>query len=214
MVGLFIIQALLDLTDSEAVESFCFHDAFRYALDIPRDSYLSERAYYYYRHKLLGEGSQVFEDVLAGVSERFDFEHGIQRKDSTLVRTCLKRMSRLELFNETIRKFLREIKKRHPIIFSRIPDEFRERYLPTSDSGSWFAGDKPSQYEARLTEAASDVLQLIERFSDQPPLQKLTPPHATKKGKKDQRYLESHPSLNLATIRAEPGVQQDSGHAG
>lgn len=166
MVGLFIFQALLDLTDAETVEAYCFNDAFRYALDMPRDAYLSQRAYYEYRHMLLGEGHQVFEAVLRRIHERLEFVLRIQRKDSTLCETALKRMTRLELFRTTIRKFLTEIKKRHPIIFSKIPEEFRERYLPTKDSGSWFAGDKPSQYEGRLSEAAKDVLWLIERFSE------------------------------------------------
>ena len=61
MLGLFIIQALFDLTDAEAIENYSFSDAYRYALDLPRDEYLAERTYYLYRSKLLGEGHEVFE---------------------------------------------------------------------------------------------------------------------------------------------------------
>jgi len=43
ILGLFLLQAMLDLTDIETVEAFTFSDTFRYALDIPRDEYLSER---------------------------------------------------------------------------------------------------------------------------------------------------------------------------
>ena len=164
VVGLFILQALLDLTDVETVQSFCFHDTFRYALDSPRDCYLSERSYYYYRSMLLGEGNEVFEAVLVRIKDRLNFDHKIQRKDSTLVSTWLKRMSRLELFRATIRKFLAELKNCHPIIFSRIPDLLREKYLPSVEGDSWFAGDKPSQYEGRLIDAAKDVLWLIDQF--------------------------------------------------
>ena len=42
MLGLFIIQALFDLTDAEAIENYSFSDAYRYALDLPRDEYLAE----------------------------------------------------------------------------------------------------------------------------------------------------------------------------
>ena len=59
MLGLFIIQALFDLTDAEAIENYSFSDAYRYALDLPRDEYLAERTYYLYRSKLLGEGHEV-----------------------------------------------------------------------------------------------------------------------------------------------------------
>jgi hypothetical protein len=166
ILGLFILQALLDLADAEAVEAYCFNDAYRYSLDIPRDSYLSMRAYYYYRQMLLGQGHDVFQRVLQQIANRLNFEHSIQRKDSTLVQTNLKRMSRLELFTTTTRAFLKELKKHHPIIFSRISNEFRERYLPSTESESWFAGDKPSQYAARLIEAAKDVLWLTERFGE------------------------------------------------
>ncbi len=164
ILGLFIIQALQDLSDAEAVEAYCFNKAYQYALDITPDSYLSMRAYYYYRQKMLSEGQEVFARVLKRITERLNLAHSIQRKDSTLVQTNLKRMSKLEVFTATTRTFLRELTKRHPIIFSRIPEEFRERYLPSKEGESWFAGDKPSRYAERLVEAAKDVLWLIERF--------------------------------------------------
>jgi len=91
-----------------------FHDTFRYALDLPRDAYLSERTCYSYRAKLLGEGHEVFEQVLERIGKRRGLEHGIQRKDSTLVGTYLKRMSRLELFRTTIQLFFKELKPAPP----------------------------------------------------------------------------------------------------
>ena len=165
MLGLFILQALLDLTDAQAIDSFCFHDAFRYALDIPRNEYLAERTYYYYRAILLGQGAGVFEGVLEAIANKLQFDAHLQRKDSTLVGTWLKSMSKLELFRTTVEKFLKEIKEVHPIIFSRIPEEFRTKYLPKDDSSTWFAGSKPSQYQEKLVEAAKDVLFLIESFA-------------------------------------------------
>lgn len=168
VLGLFILQTLFDLTDAEAVENFSFNLTFKYALDIPRDECLAERTYYYYRQKLLGEGHEVFEQVTQQIAKRIKLARRLQRKDSTLVETWLKRMSRLELFGATARKFLAELKQRHPIIFSRLPAEFREKYLPEGDSEAWFAGAKPSQYGEQLTAAAKDILSLIERFSPHP----------------------------------------------
>lgn len=165
MLGLFIIQALTDLTDAEAIEAYCFHDTVRYALDLDRDAYLAERTYYAYRAKLLGEGNEVFEQVLERIGKRLNLEHGIQRKDSTLVGTHLKQMSKLELFRTTIQLFFKELNKRHPIIFSRIPEVTRERYFPSKDQETWFAAGKPSQYKECLIDAARDVLLLIDRFA-------------------------------------------------
>jgi len=168
MIGLFILQALFDMTDSEAIEAYSFDGTFSYALDLSRDDCLAERTFYYYRAKLLGDGHTVFAKVLERIVEKIELDAHIQRKDSTLVRTWLKRMSKMELFRATTKQFLKELKDRHPIIFSRLPEEFKEKYLPEKEGQSWFAGDKPSQYGERLVEAAKDVLWLIEQFSSHP----------------------------------------------
>ena len=164
MLGLFIIQALKNMTDEEAIEAFCFNDAFKYALDIPRDEYLSERAYYYYRAKLLGGEDEIFDSVLKTIAERINLDTTIQREDSTLVRTWLKNMSQLELFTVTIKNFLKELKSVHPIVFSRIKENIRTRYLPKKDEGNWFASNKPSEYQRCLVDAAQDLLSLTEEF--------------------------------------------------
>jgi len=166
ILGLFLLQAMLDLTDIETVEAFTFSDTFRYALDIPRDEYLSERSYYYYRSRLLGQGGKLFESILRNVADKLKLNFTIQRKDSTHVKTWLKNMSRLEMFSETIKKFLHELNTRHPIIFSRLSDELRNKYLPKEDAFTWFAGHKPSQYEQCLVAAARDILDLIGRFNE------------------------------------------------
>ena len=59
IVGLFILQSLRDMTDLEAIEAYCLNDGFRYALDISRSEYLSERSYYYYRAKILAGVSNI-----------------------------------------------------------------------------------------------------------------------------------------------------------
>ncbi len=167
IVGLFILQALRDMTDLEAVEAYSFNDTFRYALDISRSEYLSERAYYYYRAKIMGEGDTVFNKVLASITKRLELDAALQRTDSTMVQVNLARMSKLELFSTTIKKFLTELRQAHPIIYGRLDQELRDRYLPTKEN-SWFASNKPSQYKEILLLAAKDVLGLVEQFKDHP----------------------------------------------
>ncbi len=53
VIGLFIIQVILNLTDREAVEAYSFYNTVRFALDISGSEYMCERTYYYYRSKLL-----------------------------------------------------------------------------------------------------------------------------------------------------------------
>jgi hypothetical protein len=172
IIGLFILQALRDMTDLEAIEAYCFNDTFRYALDISRSEYLSERAYYYYRAKIMGEGGTVFNKILGSITKRLQLDAAIQRTDSTMVQTNLARMSKLELFSTSIKKYLGELKKTHLIIFGRLDQGLRDRYLPAKDN-NWFANNKPSQYKELLLLAATDVLDLVERFKDHPSAGKL-----------------------------------------
>lgn len=167
IVGLFILQVLRDMTDLEAIEAYCLNDGFRYALDISRSEYLSERSYYYYRAKILGEGGTVFNKVLASITKRLQLDAALQRTDSTMVQANLARMSKLELFSTTIKKFLTELRQAHPIVYGRLDQELRDRYLPAKET-SWFASNKPSQYKEILLTAAKEVLGLIERFKDHP----------------------------------------------
>jgi len=167
ILGLFLLQALRDMTDEEAIEAYCFNYAFVYALDLDEPDYLGARTYYYYREKLLGEGRAVFETILKSVAEKINLDAAIQRSDSTMVQTNLARMSRLELFNTSIKKFLAELKKKHPIIYSRLDQDILERYSPSKDK-NWFADNKPSQYQECLLQTAKDILALIEKFKDHP----------------------------------------------
>jgi hypothetical protein len=48
IIGLFIFQAMFDLTDIQAVEAYTFDQKFHYALDIKeKDAYLSIRSFFY-----------------------------------------------------------------------------------------------------------------------------------------------------------------------
>jgi hypothetical protein len=87
MLGLFLLQALFDLTDDETIEAYFFRETFRYALDLSRDDCLAERTYYYYRAKLLSEGLEALNKILERIAKLLDLDPRIQRKDSTLVKT-------------------------------------------------------------------------------------------------------------------------------
>lgn len=172
ITGLFILQALRDLTDRETIEAYTFNDAFRYALDISRSEYLSERTYYYYRAKIMGEGHAVFDKILDAIAKRLQLDAALQRTDSTMVQTNLARMSKLELFSSTIVKFLGELKKLHPIIYTRTDQQLRDRYMLAKEN-NWFASNRPSQYSQLLLTAARDVLSLVDTFATHPSVSQL-----------------------------------------
>jgi hypothetical protein len=173
MVGLFILQHLYDLSDEQTIENYCYSDAFRYALDISRDEYLSRRAYYHYREKILGKGRSIFDDILENILQKFEFNHNIQRIDSTVVRTWLKNMNRLEMFSATIKVFLKKLYKNFPDSYHELSETIIKKYLPEDDENVWFGKYKPSQYEKALVGAAKDILELTEQFKNHPDIGRL-----------------------------------------
>lgn len=165
IVLLFILQALRDMTDLEAIEACSFNDTFRYTLDISRSEYLSERSNYYYRARILGDGDTFSNKVLASTTKCLQLDAVLQRTDSTISQTNPARMSKLELFASNIKKLLGEPRQAHPIIYARLDQKLRNYYLPTKEN-SWFASNKPRHYKEVLLSAAKDVLGLVAQFKD------------------------------------------------
>ncbi len=173
ILGLFILQALFEMTDKEAQEAFMFDQKTQYALDIKEsDSYLSPRAFYYYKAILLGTEQQIFERVLEKIFDEIEFENSLQRTDSSLVRLNLKKMSEWELFKTTLVKALKEIKKNFPLLFKKIPENI-QRYIQEGEKNTWFTDFTPSKAKEYLQQAAQDALTLKEIFADHPKVSKL-----------------------------------------
>ncbi len=173
MLGLFILQALFDLKDSDAVESYTFDQKFHYALDInEQEAYLSARAFYYYKTILLGTEDHIFEQVLTKIFEEIQFDYSLQRTDSSLVRLNLKKMSQWELFKKTLAKALNDIKAKHPVIFKSVPEHIQQ-YLQNDENNTWFSDFTPSKANDYVVQAARDALELKELFENHPKISKL-----------------------------------------
>ena len=166
MIGLFIIQVIFNLSDLEAIEAYCFNYAVRYALDLDQNDYLCERTYYYYRSYLLGEEYEIFDSILKNIINRLNIDLSLQRTDSTLVTTALKKMTKLELFITTLTKFLKELQSTHKRIFSRINDDIRKKYIHENNNDNWFASCKPKDYSQTLIQVAKDILAVFEMFKE------------------------------------------------
>jgi hypothetical protein len=173
IIGLFIFQAMFDLTDIQAVEAYTFDQKFHYALDIKeKDAYLSIRSFFYYKNIILGSEQIVFDKVLLRIKDVLDFDFSIQRTDSTLVGLNLKKMSQWELFKSTLIKFLHELKANFPRIYTRVPNHI-QNYLKEDEKNSWFTGFSPSKANDYLIQAAKDILTLKETFEKHPKVSKL-----------------------------------------
>ena len=143
-----------------------------------------------YRDKILGKGQLIFEDILNSILEKFEFDHSIQRMDSTVIRTWLKNMNRLEMFSTTIKLFLRTLYKKFPESYNGLSEKITKKYSPQDDENSWFGKFKPSQYEQALVGAAKDILELIEKFDNNPEVANIEEFQLLKRIVKEQIHVE------------------------
>ncbi len=173
MIGLFILQAMLDLKDSQTIDAYMFDQRFHYALDIhENESNLAPRTFYYYKAILLGKEGHIFDHVLKNIFDSINFEYSLQRTDSSLVQLNLKKMSQWELCKSTLVKSLKEIKNNFPIIYNRIPESL-QKYMIDEQKNTWFTDFSASKADDYLLQAAKDALALKELFLDHPKISKL-----------------------------------------
>jgi hypothetical protein len=171
LVGALILQQLHDLTDAATVEAVAFNIGWHYALDIraESDAYLCERTLPNYRRLLIDQGlDQILFRML---TDQLIKDMGVvtsrQRLDSTAIRSAMRGLTRLGIIVESISKFLRELRRVEPTLHARVDAELVRKYVDREGNGC-FASTKPSESKRRLSEAAIDLLVLVNQFRDSP----------------------------------------------
>lgn len=167
------LQQMFDLTDEESVRTLAFDQSWHYALDLPgesdEDKYLSPKTLWTMRKLVTDErlDGALFEGITSRLAEVFSVKTDLQRLDSVHVKSNMRRLGRLGLFQTTIRQFLVRLRKKHPSLLGELNADLLERYLGERAPGC-FSMVKPSESQAKLAEAAADLGELVERFRDQP----------------------------------------------
>lgn len=118
-VGLEILKWISDYTDEEMVDQFSFNLLCARALgqDNLGDITLSERTVYYNRQRLLEYENQTgrnlleeeFQALTDEVIAQLKLNTKIQRMDSSMIGSCIKQMSRLELIAKVLQNFYRDL---------------------------------------------------------------------------------------------------------
>ena len=169
VLGVLILQQLFDLTDQETVRQFAFNTEWHYALNIrledDESKYLCERTLRTYRSLAteLKIDTILFRSLTDELLTKLNIPTKKQRLDSTHIRSDMRRLSRLELFLKTIRKFLNVMSKEHKTLLTkRVDSERIDRYL--GKTSGYFGQVKPSEAQAALQQAAEDLLVLVETF--------------------------------------------------
>ena len=170
MLGLMILQQMLDLTDEKAVGAFMFDARWSYALDVPGDSdgeaYLCLKSLWTMRKHLTDDGLYVemFEQATKNLSEVFKVDFDKQRLDSVQIQSNMRHLGRIALFSRTIKKFLLNLKRQHRTHFDQLESARFKSYINKKEE-ALFAAVKPSETVKTLSLLAEDTHFLLRQFS-------------------------------------------------
>ena len=169
MLGILILQQLHDYTDTETVEAVAFNLAWHYALDIAPLASISicERTLRNYRHIVRAHGlaPQLFQQLTDVLIRVFTVDTTLQRIDSTTVRSAVRTLTRLGIVVETISKFLRELGRRAPELYTTVAPDVIRLYVERGGEGC-FALTKAGESGRRLPEAVAVLGALGQQFAN------------------------------------------------
>jgi hypothetical protein len=171
VVGVLILQQTHDLTDNEAVDQLSFNIQWHYALNITEESdsakYMCPKTLWNMRTIVSENGLEktLFNVGTKKLAEVFNVDTDKQRIDSVHIQSNMRRLGRLNIFSQSIHKFLKNLKRQNTPLFETIETEVIERYLPEK-ALSCFAMVKPSQSKKTLEQVSTDLYGLIQQFKD------------------------------------------------
>lgn len=161
-VCLLLFRELFDLTDEQTLEQYEWNLQWHYAMGVrPEDAHLTRKSLYNFRQKLMNSEKprEFFEEIVDGLVEEADLEVGRQRQDSTRVLSNIRKMTRLELFVETIESFLGELEREYPKAYDQLPEQWKDRYGKAEGA---FADVEASRTRRTLEECAADLGAMIQ----------------------------------------------------
>jgi len=167
VVGVLLLKEFNDLTDMDALEQLEWNLQWQHALGLtPDEAHLAQKTLHNFRVGLMkmDGGYLLFKEVTDKILAVLGTNTKRQRLDSTHIISNVARLTRLGLFCETIRLFLRALRPAHPRLFAQVPDELVGRYLKDSDAATRYEGVKGDDVRRRLEVCARDLGRLIELF--------------------------------------------------
>ena len=167
VVGVLLLKEMNDLTDMETVWHVDFDLGWHVALDLePEEAHCCQKTLHNFRAKLVASdrGRLLFEETTARIIRALGVSTERARLDSTHIMSNVATLTRLGLFCETARVFLRELGKISKERFDAVPAGLRRRYLKESGEKSSYDDARSSEGRRRLSVCARDVWRLVDRF--------------------------------------------------
>ena len=176
VVGTLILKEIWDLTDADALYRLEFDLGWQHALQLlPEEAHCCQKTLHNFRVKLIASdrAQQLFTTMTDRIIGVLRIRTDKQRLDSTHILSNIAILTRLGLFCETMRIFLRDVRRMLPEQWARIPPGLRRRYLKDDGADTTYE-DAPSQEaRRRLAVCARDLWRLCDRFRGDGPAAKL-----------------------------------------
>lgn len=177
VIGVLLLKEMHDLTDEQALFNLDFNLAWHVALDLePEEAHTCQKTLHNFRAKLMAsdKGKLLFEEMTGKIIEALGISTERQRLDSTHITSNIARLTRLGVFCETARVFLKELLRKSRKRFESIPEGRRRRYLKDDGEPSGYRDAKSSEAKRRISVCARDVWRLVDSFRGDEAVETLT----------------------------------------
>jgi len=167
IIGVLLLKEMFDLTDAEALGALDYDLRWQVALDLkPEEAHTCQKTLHNFRAKLMGSDKAkiLFEEMTGRIIDALGVKTEKQRLDSTHITSNMARLTRLGLFVETARLFLKELRKRSHDKFESVPKDLRRRYVREDMIDSSYEDARSGEARRRLGVCAKDLWRLADRF--------------------------------------------------
>jgi hypothetical protein len=167
VIGVLLLKEMNDLTDAEALGALDYDLRWQVALDLdPSEAHTCQKTLHNFRAKLMesDKGKLLFEEMTGKIISALGVSTERQRLDSTHITSNIARLTRLGLFCQTARVFLKDLRKKAKGKFEAIPEGLRRRYLRDDGTDTRYHDAKSSEAKRRIGVSARDVWRVVDRF--------------------------------------------------
>ena len=167
VLGVHLLKEMFDLTDQEALEQLEFNLLWHHALRLTaEEAHLPQKTLHNFRVRLMAHdgGRLAFVETTDRIIAALGIRTGKQRLDSTHIMSNIATLTRLGLFCETMRLFIRAVQGEHPELAARIPEGLAGRYLKEEGEATAYEDGHSGEARRRLSVCARDLYRLVDRF--------------------------------------------------
>ena len=200
VLGVLMLKEMNDLTDQEALDALEYDIRWWYAFERePHELHLCQKTLHNFRERMISQDKSklAFRRVTDKLIGALGVKVGRQRLDSTHVLSNFAVLTRLGVFCETIRVFLRAVKNSDKKAYEGLPAPILRRH----GEESWYQDARKAEGPRRLKVVARDVYRLIEQFKNDQALTKTEGWELLKRLFEEQCELKRKPR--------EPGKDDD-----